>query len=382
MEQALGRARPRGSKVALFDSKSSQLGFNFADDFRVHGRVLFGSLGRPSSTLFATMVTTARTLELSLYELTLALLTFPSDTGPWLPPDTAGDFEILLIIAFHLGIAIGLDVAWVAMRPFSEFSWIPGTFGAAHVTALVTNGSVGRNEKGGALVARTTDSLLDGLIDSLVSGLGSDGQDFLLLGPLQTLIIAFLGLALVGRGLLLGVTWALLATLMLALEADLLGTERGSAVVALAMDAHTDGLLDALNHGGIGGSSKPLMRLEGQAIFGEEETGTLLLEGTAIDLVNSDSRWRGDASGGGDGGFGSGGLGGRVGGSRSRAGVVFGGGLHSWLGGCSGGSGSGSGRLGSGSGGGRFLALEDAAHSLDIFPQTPSPVDVSDIGWA
>lgn len=154
---ALGRARARRSKIALLDCESSQFGFDFADDLWIQGDILLGSLGtggfvsiyfpsdagmslnvRPSSTFFATMVTTARTLELTLYELTLALFTFPPDTGPWLPPDAASDLEILLIIAFYIGIAVGFHVAWVAMGPLGEFGWVSRTLGTAHVMALLT----------------------------------------------------------------------------------------------------------------------------------------------------------------------------------------------------------------------------------------------------
>ena len=153
-------------------------------------------------------------------------------------------------------------------------------------------------------MARATNPLFGSLIDPLVPCFCGDSQDLLLLGSLQTIIIAFLGLALLAGGLLLGVTWALLATLMLTLDADLFGSKRGTAVVTLTVNAHANGLLNALDADGLGRGSQPLVGLEGQAIFGEEKTSTLLLKSTAIDLVDSDGRRRRNGSGR-DGGFGS-----------------------------------------------------------------------------
>lgn len=105
-----------------------------------------------------------------------------------------------------------------------------------------------------------------------------------------TLLSLALGLLFLGR-----VARALLAASVLALLADPVGTEGGLAAVALAVDTHTDGLLDTLDIfvGRAGGN--PLVGFQSQAVLGEECTRTLLLGGTA--RVADLARGRGDGLG-------------------------------------------------------------------------------------
>lgn len=68
-------------------------------------------------------------------------------------------------------------------------------------------------------------------------------------------------------GLRCGVTRALLATDVLAVDADLVGAECGLAAVAGTADAHADGLGDTLN--GHVGCRLPLSRFQSQSILGK-----------------------------------------------------------------------------------------------------------------
>lgn len=73
---------------------------------------------------------------------------------------------------------------------------------------------------------------------------------------------------------------ALLATDVLAVGADTVGAETGIAAVAAATNPHANGAIDPLD-GHVGGRL-PLTRFEGQAIFGEQNTRSILLNGTPV----------------------------------------------------------------------------------------------------
>jgi hypothetical protein len=120
------------------------------------------------------------------------------------------------------------------------------------------------------------------LIDPLCVRLGRDSQELLFLW----LLSAFRLFALLNCWLLLGITRTLLAALVLALVADFVGAVYSAAVVAGTVHTHTDGLLDSLNVDGLCWCRDPIMRLERQSIFGEENTGSLLLESTAVEFMS------------------------------------------------------------------------------------------------
>jgi len=136
-------------------------------------------------------------------------------------------------------------------------------------------------------MAATPDALLHRLVDPLCTRLGRDGQQLLFPWFLGDFIL----FAFLNRSFLLGITGTLLATLVLALVANFVGTIGGAAVVAGTVHTHTDGLLDSLNADGLlCWCRNPLMRLESQSIFGEESTGSLLLENTAIEFTGDGGR--------------------------------------------------------------------------------------------
>lgn len=92
------------------------------------------------------------------------------------------------------------------------------------------------------------------------------------LGLLLLLLLLLRGLALGRR-----VTGTLLATSVLAVDADLVGSEGGLAPVAGASDTHANGLVHTLD-GHVAGRF-PLAGFEGKAIFGEQGPGLFLLKG-------------------------------------------------------------------------------------------------------
>jgi hypothetical protein len=86
-----------------------------------------------------------------------------------------------------------------------------------------------------------------------------------------------------------GVSRAILAADVLAVDADLVGAKGGLAAMAGTADAHPDGLDDPLD--GHIARSLPLARFERQSIFGEESAGLFLLDRAP---VGYNSRFRGD----------------------------------------------------------------------------------------
>lgn len=216
-------------------------------------------------------------------EQAVALFALPTDPGPRLPPHAPRLLQLLL----ELCIAAGLDIARVAMRPLVDFGGLAGALCAAHMAAMLADGGRGGDEYVVALVAGAADALTGVLVDQLAARLGLEREHLLLLG-LDGLHGGIGLLLLLGRCLLLGVAGAFLAALVLAIGADLVNAVRGSAVVAGAVDAHADGLLDALDADGLGGGGDPFVRLEGEAVFGEESAGSLLLKSAAVQFLGND----------------------------------------------------------------------------------------------
>lgn len=210
-------------------------------------------------------------------EQIVALLALPAYNSSRLSPDAPELLERL----FHINVifTIGRSISWIAGGPLVALGWLARALCAAGMAAGLADSSRGRNKQGLALVAGAANSLRGGLIGELVAVPGGDGEELLLLGLLNSLRV----LGLVARRLLLGVPRAVLAALVLALHADLVVAVQIAAEVAAAVDAHADGLLDAGDQGRGSSGSEPLVRLEGQAVFGEEGAGALLLHGPAVE---------------------------------------------------------------------------------------------------
>ena len=206
----------------------------------------------------------------------MTLLAFPAHYASWFPPDASK--LVKLFLHFDVIVAFSCSVSWIAGRPLVAFGRLSWAFCASGVIARFAGGSCGRHEQGVTLVAGASDSLCHRLVYEVVALPGGDSQDLFLLGLLKSLFV--LGL-LAGR-LLLWVSRALLAALVLALHAHFLVSIKGTAAVAASVHAHTDGLLDAGDQGSRSECSNPLMRLESQSILGEECAGTLLLHSTAV----------------------------------------------------------------------------------------------------
>ena len=145
--------------------------------------------------------------------------------------------------------------------------------------ARFARGCCGGGEEGVAFVAGAADALCGGLVGELLAVAGGDGEELLLAGLLGVL----LGRSFLARSLLLGVLGALLAAPVLALHAHLVVAVEGAALVAAPVHAHADGLLDAGDQRARGGGDDELVRLEGQAVLGEEGAGALALHGIAVE---------------------------------------------------------------------------------------------------
>lgn len=168
------------------------------------------------------------------------------------------------------------------MRPLAQLGWLPRTPGTAHVATLLTDGSSSRSKDSLTLVTAASDTLLDGLVDSLFAVLAGDGQDVLLFLLDRVDIFLFL---LLGGGLLLGEPRALGAALVLTLGTDLVGAKASIAVVAVAVHTHADGPLNSLDADGLRRGRDPLMRLQGESVLGEEGASSFLLESGAIEFL-------------------------------------------------------------------------------------------------
>lgn len=207
----------------------------------------------------------------------MTLLALPAYYASWLPPDTAELIELLLLL--NIVFTLSFDVAGVAGRPLVALRRLSWALGASRVIAGLAGGSCGRNEQGVALVAGAPDSLGSRLVCEFIAMPGGDGQDLLLLRLLNSLRL----LALLPGCLLLGIPRALLATLVLALQAHLLVSIEGTTAVAASVHTHTDGLLYTRDQRSRSRCSNPLMRLESQSILGEQSTSTLLLHSIAVE---------------------------------------------------------------------------------------------------
>lgn len=223
---------------------------------------------------------TARTTGYSFNEVAVALFAFPAHPRSRLSPDATGFDGGTL----DIGLALSFGVAGVAMRPLAQLGRVPGTLCAADVLALLADGGGSGDEVGLALMAATADTLLGMAIDPLVAGLVGHGQVALLLASFGGLLLL---LGLFSRRLPLREARTLLAALVVALDADLCGAVAGAAMVAGAVDAHTNGLLDALDADGLGRGRDPFVRFQGETVLGEQGTSTFLLKGSAIDLLGN-----------------------------------------------------------------------------------------------
>lgn len=163
----------------------------------------------------------------------MTLLAFPSHPLPRFSPGTPKPFQLLL----DFRVTVGVHVARISRGPFLQFGGFAWTLGASDMSTLLAYGGCRRDENVVALVAGTPDTLFGWLIGEFVSSLGGDGEDFLLLGLLNNKrqVLLFLG-----SSLLLGIPWALFATLVLALGTHLVGLVQGATVVTGAVDTHAD----------------------------------------------------------------------------------------------------------------------------------------------
>lgn len=173
---------------------------------------------------------------------------------------------------------------------------IPRAFRATDVLASLAS-LVSRSEEALAAAASPAHALARLLVNQILSSsLGGTSEDEVLLGlrvpvgddggvlgtVLDYLCALLPALLPLGLGLLGRDTRALLAPRMLALGAFLGSSERGVALVALAVDTHLDGLL---NTESMALSRVPLARLQLQAIELTELLGTLLEQLSARDLL-------------------------------------------------------------------------------------------------
>lgn len=248
---------------------------------------------RFSGTLIAALVTTTRTTIYAFDEVAVALFTLPAHPRPRLPPNaTSFDRGTL-----DIGLALSFGIAGIPMRPLAQLGRVSRALCAAHVLAVLADGSGSRNKIGLALVAAAADALLDMAIDPLVAGLVGHGQEALLLASFGGLLglLLLLQLGLLGRRPILRVAGTLLAALVVALGADLVSTVAGAAVMAAAVDAHADGLLDALDGDGLGRGRDPFVGFQSETIFGKQGTSTFLLKGSAVHLLGLGSDRRSES---------------------------------------------------------------------------------------
>lgn len=146
---------------------------------------------------------------------------------------------------------------------------------------LSTGGSCGSGEQGLTLMAGASYTLLGRMVGQFVPGPCGDGKDFLFLRFVCILLL----LQFFFWCFLLGVPRALLAALVLALQTHFLRPIYGTTAVAVAMNTHTNRLLHTLNSHNWGRRSDPFMLFEGEAVFGKESAGSLLLHGMTVKLL-------------------------------------------------------------------------------------------------
>jgi hypothetical protein len=264
-------------------------------------------LRRPTAVV-TPLVATARAQVRALAEQGVTLLALPPYYASGLPPDAAELLHRPLCVC--LVLALRLCVPGVTGGPFVALGGLAGAFRAPDVTARLAGSCCGGGEEGVALVAGATDALGGGLVGKLLAIAGGYGQELLLPGLLGVLLGCAL-LALLARRLLLGVLGALLAAPVLALHTHLVVAVKGAAQVAASVHTHADGLLDTGDQRASGRGDDELVRLEGQAVLGEEGAGTLALHGIAVEDCGRLGGCRDgnvDAGGGGEG---------EVGGSRA-----------------------------------------------------------------
>jgi hypothetical protein len=206
----------------------------------------------------------------------VALLALPTHYASRLSPYAPKLFNLLLFL--DVVLAVGSSVSRITRGPLialGRLSWAPG---ASSVVARLAGGCCGRNKKSVALVADAPDSLCCWLVCKLVAVSGGECESLLLPGLLSCLFL----LLLTSR-LLLGVSWALFAALVLTLHADPVVTVECTAFVAASVHSHANGLLYAWYRRSRSTCHEQVARLESQSVPGEESAGTLQLHGIAMD---------------------------------------------------------------------------------------------------
>ena len=168
----------------------------------------------------------------------MALLALPAYYASRLSPDASKLFKLLLFLDIIL--AISSDVSRVARRPLVALSRLSWALGASDMIARLACSCCGGNEQRVTLVAGAPDTLCWWVVCKLVTIPGSESHGLLLLGLLRGLFL----LLLTSR-LLLGVSWALFAALVVTLHAILVVAVERTALVAASMNAHADSLFYA-----------------------------------------------------------------------------------------------------------------------------------------
>lgn len=241
---------------------------------------------------------TGATRLLAVDEILLARMTDPLD-----PPDRLAQHP-LLQLAGRCGLHHGGNVPGVAIWVFLLVCGIARTVGAADVGAVWTDLLAAK--LGLASMAGAVDALAGGLVDQVL-GARPRGDAQLAFQLPRPAVLAVPD-ACCGRAqrqawcggargsalpwptvtsaaalrLLGGVSRTRLASRMAALRvrADFAAGEGRRALVAVAVDAHPDGLLDALN--GLAGGEAPFVRFQRETVFGEEGAGFFLLDSGAL----------------------------------------------------------------------------------------------------
>jgi len=198
--------------------------------------VLLWLLGRVS---FAKLITvrTARLAYASLLEGRVAPGAGPVNSSSWLlvGASWASRWEDIAI----LRVLIIVVPWWLVL-----LVWVSWTLAAPLVFAVLADLDLGR-EQGLAVMASTANAHANWTADQvLTAGAGWDGEFILVTVLLLAALVAAAGAVLV-LWLLGWEARASLASAVMALGASLLGTEGGSATMAVAMNSHTNLLVNA-----------------------------------------------------------------------------------------------------------------------------------------
>lgn len=245
---------------------------------------------RGPDTLVAPLVAASWTLRRTADEGGLAVLTLPAHPLARLPPRSSELLQLLL----NLRVAVCFGVARIARRPLLQLGWLAGALGAPDVPTVLADGGGGGDKDRLALVAGAADQLLRWLICQLVARARCHSQDPLL----PRLVVGGHPFLFRDSELLLGVAGALLASRVLALRAYLVRSIDGAAPVTAAVHTHADGLLHALHRGHGCWGSDPVVRVQREAILGEESARPLLLHCVTVKMLSHTGGWRDSGFGG------------------------------------------------------------------------------------